>query len=85
MAVDNVLHAPPVQLQSHHLVEEACEQINDVEVLVMKEELHELNLPLEKEMDEESCFELKLSDNREEQHHRKEHERLLYESYLSSG
>jgi hypothetical protein len=69
VAVDDVLHAPPVQLYSHHLVEEASEQINDVEVLVMKEELHEQNFPLEKEMEEESRFKLKPSDHSEEQHH----------------
>jgi hypothetical protein len=35
----------------------------------MKEGSHEYNFLLEKEMEEESCFKLKPSDNSEEQHH----------------
>jgi citrate lyase synthetase len=69
VADDDVLHAPPVQLHSHHLVEKASEQINNVEMLVMKEELHEQSFPLKKEMEEKSRFELKPSDNSEEHHH----------------
>jgi hypothetical protein len=35
----------------------------------MKEELHEQNFPINKEIEVESRFELKLYDNSEEQHH----------------
>ncbi len=51
----------------------------------MKEELHEQNFPINKEIEVESRFELKLYDNSEEQHHWREHERLFYRSYSSSG
>ncbi len=69
VADDNVHHSPLEQLHSHHQLEEASEQKDNVEVLEMKEEWHEQNFLPEREMEEESRFKLKPSDNSEEQHH----------------
>jgi hypothetical protein len=66
MAVADVLNAPPVQLHSHHLFEEVYKKVGNVEVLVIKKELHKQGIPLEKKMEEECHFELNPSKNSKE-------------------